>query len=71
MDENRINNQQNEKQQKVNTPKKLFCGPNLFPTINNQLIYTCFSPEYSFNLERLFFKKNEMCQFYDEVVTVR
>ena len=48
VDENRINNQQNEKQQKVYTPKRSFCRSNLFQTINNQLIYTCSSPEYSF-----------------------
>ena len=48
VDENRINNQQNETQQKVYTQIKSFCQSNLFQTINNQLIYTCFSPEYSF-----------------------
>ena len=36
MDENRINNQQNEKQQKVNTPKQSFCRSNLFQTVNSQ-----------------------------------
>ena len=48
VDKDRINNQQNEKQQKVYKPKKSFCRSNLFQTINNQIIYTCFSPEYSF-----------------------
>ena len=40
VDENRINNQQKEKQQNVYTPKNSFCRSNLFQTINNQLIYT-------------------------------
>ena len=48
VDENRINNEQKEKQQNVYTPKKLFCRYNLFQSINNQLIYTCLSPEDSF-----------------------
>ena len=52
VDENRINNQEYEKQQKVYTPKKSFCRSNLFQTINNQLIYTCFSPECSFEFRK-------------------
>ena len=64
VDENRINNQQKEKQQKVYTPKNSFCRSNLFQTINNQLIYTVF------NIERVVVFLIEMCRFYDEVVTV-
>ena len=48
VDENRINNQQKEKQQKVKHQNKSFCRSNLFQTINNQQIYTYLSPEYSF-----------------------
>ena len=58
VDDNRINNQQNEKQQKVYTPKKSFCRSNKFQTINSQLIYTSFSPEYSFQLRKGCFLKN-------------
>ena len=70
VDENRKKNQQNENQQTVYTPKKSFCRSNLFQTINNQLIYTYFSPEYSFQLRKGWVFLIEMCQFYDEVVTV-
>ena len=64
VDENRISNEQKEKQQKVYTPKKTFCRSNLFQTINNQLIYTCLSPEYRFNIERVgFFLKLKCVSF--------
>ena len=64
MDENRINNQRNEKQQEVYTPNKLFCRSNLFQTINNQLIYTCFGPKYSFELRKGCFLKKIKCNSF-------